>query len=300
MAELAELRKKFEELQAKAELDRAQLERLREQAKPDIVVAPSSKKLEKFVSTPISSTRVNDWISEARLHLRKQSLKTPADEASEITRYLDGPARDDLRWRKDDEKDTPEKIFKILSETFGDKRTTAAAKSRFYERKQKEGETTEEFANALTLLMSELNVKMQTRGYQNLDQNVILRDQFCENVRDPQLRWELTKSVEENPGKSYADVRTIAQRWQTEVTGRTKRRTAEMETVEVDNSKAISKIEKRQEELMELVSAQQKVIQKLLEKSETPTRKKETRRCYNCGKVGHVKRECKSHKKQGN
>lgn len=159
MAELAELRRRFLEIQQQAARDQEEIGRLRARANENQVVVRPSSKLEKFKSTPASSTRVNDWIEEARHHIWKLALATAGDEAAEVCRYLDGAAKDDLRWRAPEDKDDAPKIFAILQSTFGNKRTTASLKQAFHARKQGEREDSEEFANALTLLLAELDQK---------------------------------------------------------------------------------------------------------------------------------------------
>lgn len=81
---------------------------------------------------------------------------------------------------------------------------------KFFDRKQREGEFFQEFFHALLALMDQI-LQVRPSGVPNSQD--VLRDQFCENVRDQALRRELMKLVRQDGGLSLLDVRREATRW---------------------------------------------------------------------------------------
>lgn len=79
-----------------------------------------------------------------------------------------------------------------------------------FDRKQRDSESLYEFSHALMALMDKVK-QCKVDSMFNVD--IVLRDQFCENVRDPMLRRELKRFVRGNEALSLLDVRREAIRW---------------------------------------------------------------------------------------
>lgn len=82
-------------------------------------------------------------------------------------------------------------------------------------RTQREGESLREYSHALKSLM-DITISKTPGGISNSD--VLLRDQFIENVRDDMLRREFKQRVTEKTDIPFVDLRAIAIRW-TEAVG---------------------------------------------------------------------------------
>lgn len=59
----------------------------------------------------------------------------------------------EIKLRPPAARETPESVFDILRDLYGGKQTFVQLQQRFYERKQKEGESLTEFSHALMSLM---------------------------------------------------------------------------------------------------------------------------------------------------
>ncbi|CAH3145891.1 unnamed protein product [Porites lobata] len=103
-----------------------------------------------------------------------------------------------------------DKIFDLLQESFGEKRSVPQLLKAFYDRRQREGETLRAFSHALRELQAKIEKKSVTKSS---GQDAALRDHFAENVRDPLLRKELKKFIRTHPEISFLDTREEAIRW---------------------------------------------------------------------------------------
>lgn len=124
--------------------------------------------------------------------------------------HVEGSARAELDFHCNTDKDTPEKIFSILSENYSCSKSYVTAQLQFFQRNQKEGETLREFSHALKSLM-DIVVQKTPGGVPNSDQ--ILRDQFVEQVQDDMLRRELKRQISQNQIMSFTALRGVAIKW---------------------------------------------------------------------------------------
>lgn len=100
----------------------------------------------------------------------------------------------------------------VLTQAFGEKRSSSQLLKLFYERKQMESEKLRAYSYSLNEL-----IKNATKADPKAvpDPEKTLRDQFADNVRDPFLQKELKKFIKEcDP--SFLDLREEALRWSEE------------------------------------------------------------------------------------
>lgn len=83
----------------------------------------------------------------------------------------------------------------------------------FFSRRQHDGETLQEFSLVLLSLMS---AEKKSAPIEIPNADVLLRDQFIENVVDGSLRRELKQLVRRQPAISLLDARAEAIRWERE------------------------------------------------------------------------------------
>lgn len=124
--------------------------------------------------------------------------------------HLEGEARNEVKYRPVTVRENPIEMTSVLKEVYGCSKSYVYWQQRFFDREQKETESLFEFSHALMDLMAKVK-----RSKQDSIANpyMLLRDTFCEHVRDPMLRRELKRMVRANGGSSLLDVRWEATRW---------------------------------------------------------------------------------------
>lgn len=175
-----------------------------------IIYLPRERKCPVFRGT--RGIGIDEWIEEVRASMRVRHVGR-ADEAGFIFDHLEGEARDEIKYRTSAERDDPETVFKILKELYGCQKPYILLQEDFFSRRQLEGETLQEFSHALFCLMERV---VANAPYRMTNSPTLLRDQFVENVNNPNLRRELKRLVRENPTSTLLDVRSEAIKWERE------------------------------------------------------------------------------------
>ena len=80
------------------------------------VKVPREHKLRKFTGVR-DDHLIEDWILDAK---RAISFQSEADAVDFLLYHLEGAAKEELRLRPDEEKNTPEAVFKVLRSSFGE------------------------------------------------------------------------------------------------------------------------------------------------------------------------------------
>lgn len=231
-----------------------------------------------------------------------------------ITSHLDGQAKNEVRFYAPAERDDSVKIFKILREAFGEKRSTPQLFKQFYDRKQRDGETLRLFSHALLELI-ELVAQKCPEAVTNKDQ--VLRDHFADNVKDSLLRKELRRMIHEHPAVQFMDVREEAIRWSEEeekVTSKKTATTSEISRSTLSEPQAQATVQNTSGntdpvmlEVFKTLQEQQKVLQEMTTTMKSfqssGAGKNQNRKplrytndgkpiCYRCDGAGHVGQNC--------
>ncbi|XP_076839956.1 uncharacterized protein LOC143484854 [Brachyhypopomus gauderio] len=186
--QLRELREQVQQLQADNERLRAAgspsssnvAGAALEQAVDRFVYVPRERKCPRFSGKSSDLLWVDDWIEEARRSMEVRRM-TSAEQALFLYDHLDGEAKAEIRFRSEVERKDPERIFVILKEVFSHSQSYVVLQQQFFQRRQLE--------------------------------DLLVRDQFVEHVRDGMLRRELKRSIRSNPDMSFLDIRSEAIRW---------------------------------------------------------------------------------------
>ena len=117
---------------------------------------------------------------------RTQTKVSAEDQAWSIIGHLEGEARNYIINKAESERDTPEKVFELLSSRFGAGGNRMQVRQAFQSRIQHEKEDWMQYLDALEGLRSQgfLQEAITTKRYEILQR-------FMEGVRDPALRREL-------------------------------------------------------------------------------------------------------------
>ena len=175
-----------------------------------LVFVPRERKCPMFRGK--SGIGLSEWIEEAEACMRARHLCT-SDRAFFLFDHLEGEARDEIKYRSTEEREDPAKIIAALQELYGCFDSYVALQEAFFSRRQREGETLQEFSLALMSLMA--SIKQRAPG-EMPNAEVLLRDQFVEQVLDCALRRELKQLVRRQPTASLLEVRCEAIRWEHE------------------------------------------------------------------------------------
>ena len=130
---------------------------------------------------------IDGWILIMQRHLKETQTKVSAeDQAWSIIGHLEGEARNYIINKAESERDTPEKVFELLSSRFGAGGNRMQVRQAFQSRIQQEKEDWMQYLDALEGLRSQgfPQEAITTKRYEILQR-------FMEGVRDPALRREL-------------------------------------------------------------------------------------------------------------
>ena len=130
---------------------------------------------------------IDGWILIMQRYLKRTQTKVSAeDQAWSIIGHLEGEARNYIINKAESERDTPEKVFELLSSRFGAGGNRMQVRQAFQSRIQHEKEDWMQYLDALEGLRSQgfPQEAITTKRYEILQR-------FMEGVRDPALRREL-------------------------------------------------------------------------------------------------------------
>lgn len=263
------------------------------------VKVPRERKLRKFTGVR-DDHLIEDWILDAKRAINSQS---EADAVDFLLYHLEGAAKEELRLRPDEEKNTPEAVFKVLRSSFGEGLSSTQAMRKFFERRQKEKESIQDYSHSLMVLLSRVE-RLNPDAVADKDQ--LLRDQFLENLYDPQLRRDIKRWARDHSGKSFQQIREEVQHWVDE-DGTTPRRAAVREAVienettcsevkgAADLQKVVNELVAGQKLLTEGLQKQQKLLaeqQQAISQLASSTQQWWQPGCFGCGSRTHIRRDC--------
>lgn len=276
----------------------------REQA----IYLPRERRCPKFSgSMAMGSLCVEEWLEEAQSCIRSRHM-SDLEKALFLYDHLEGEARNEIKYRPTTVKESPTEIIKVLNEVYGCSKSYVFWQQRFFDRKQQQNESLFEFSHALMELMERVK---QSKSDAIVNSDIVLRDQFCENVHDHTLRRELKRLVRADGGLTLLDVRKEAIRWVDEgQSGRDRTRTSGRASETQYTSQCEATLAQTSElaELKDMVLKQQAQLDTLIkhlgQSSNRPQavqshRGSRFRRapdgqpiCFRCDKPGHIARYC--------
>lgn len=272
-----------------------------------VVYIQQSDKVPKFsgkLDRPDSPT-LEEWIEQIENHI--QLKPTEKEKVNCVYNHLEGAARIEVKYLPKQERETVNGIFQILREVYGCSHSLTSLQRRFFNRKQREGESLLDYSHALMSLMDQI-VESDEQAKPKSQRD--LRDQFCEGVRDQSLSIRLRDKVRLNPRWTIRDVRREAVEWTTQCEGqlfKQKDKHSSLFSNEVQVQASCESVDNKSSysELKALIEAQQRQLD-LLMKALQPSKQEfggqpppKTKRnpdgkprCFRCDQRGHIARYC--------
>lgn len=273
------------------------------------VYLPRERKCPRFSGkASLAALSVEDWVEEVESCIRGRHM-TDWDKAMFVYDHLDGEARAEIKFRPRRVREDAEEIFKVLREMYSPAQSYVILQQSFFDRKQREGESLEEFSHALLDLMDRVQ---KANAHVVSNSETVLRDQFCENVNDYALRRELKRLVRDRPACTLLEVRKEAIRWVEEGLPHKNRpsrsisHTCEAQAVLTCEENTVTKSEVA--ELKDIIMKQQAQLDLVIKTLRSdgpstaafrPSRCTRFRRapdgqpiCIKCNKSGHIARYC--------
>ena len=264
----------------KAELEKVKLEkRASAERGQQLVFAPKMRKVEKFSGKPGHGVSVYEFIEEMTRILKTRP--TPQEEQVDFDlSHLEGPAKEEMRFRPIEEKKSSKAVLGILKEVFGERATVSELLSDFYSTKQTRSQSLQNFS---VELMGKLDRILRVDRSRVKERDIMLRDQLAENVYESWLRRELKRIVRTHDTMSFHDLReeAIALAQDQE---EPKKREVNVYTEKVDN---------HDNDVKELIMSLKNEMSDLRkELSEIKGTHPKAQQCYHCKEYGHIKRNC--------
>ena len=152
------------------------------------------RKLRKFAGSR-DDKMLEEWIRNATWAIAGQ---TDADGMDFLLYHLDSVAKEEVRLHPAEKRAIPAAVFKGLRDCFSEGLTSTKAQWNFFKKRQRDHESVCEFSQAFMLRLAwveHLDAPVVT------DKDKLLRDQFLENLADPQLRRDIKCWVDTTPPK---------------------------------------------------------------------------------------------------
>ena len=253
------------------------------------VAAPPNRTLRAFTGR---SCELHDWMEDARNRLPSDPA---ADRLPFQIAYLEGPAREEVRYVPEEEKDSVDKIVILLLSTFGETRSNAQLKRELYERRQRNRESVREFSRALLEISEGISNAMQSK-------NEMLIEVFCENLIDIHIKREMKRSVRSQTAISFSALRSEAIRLEEDGMGNSYQNACVRGIQEPHHTPGDSSPLDRIAAQLELLATTQSEIVSLLRSQQAPVGlvnpdRSELRSgvavyCEYCSRSGHTSARC--------
>lgn len=161
--------------------------------------------VQKFSGTNMEVT-FGDWKEQVQNMLTFQGL-SGGQRLHFILGVLEGEAKREILAVASEERDTPEKVFTLLQELYGDSTPVAVLRAQFFNYRQEARQSIRAFSLRLRELFSRLD-RRDAIGLAGGD--MLLRDQFVMGLREGPIQQELRAQVRRNRRLTFEDVRKEA------------------------------------------------------------------------------------------
>lgn len=313
------LQTQLSELSCKHDQAMAQIAALSNGTNRSYIYLPRERPIQPFSGdSTVDGRSVDEFLDEIQRAIRARGLGEE-DQVDFIMSHLRGSALEEVKLCTEDEFKAPDEIVNLLRDAYREKRSVAQLLQTFYSRHQVEGEDFFEYSHALSQILRSV---LKQKPDAILDAKMAVRDQFVEGIRDSALRRELRRMLRDKPDSSLFEVRQEAISWSAEdrpINTRVVKSRSILGNDGSDGSQPTRSTPERStatlDDILKVVSEQGKAIGELVNvvregvvfrgSSHRDGRVKTKFQytddgkpiCFKCNRVGHIARECRSHKK---
>ena len=158
------------------------------------VKVPRERKLGKFAGRRDDGI-LEEWIGD---DTRAIAGQIDADGMDFLPYHLDSVAKEAVRLHPAEKKAIPAAVFKVPRDCFSEGLTNTQAPWKFFKKRQRDYESVCEFSYSFMLCLAWVE---HLDAAVVKDKDKLLRDQFLENLADPQLRRDIKCCVDTTPPK---------------------------------------------------------------------------------------------------
>jgi len=268
----------------------------------ELVYIPKDKKGARF-SGHAGTMTYYEWVDDVQ-NLVNFCRYKPREQAAYLYDHLDGEAQQEIKHCSEEVRKDPERLLETLKEAYGHPCSLTQAQKRFFDRRQREGESLREYSHAL-LSLAEL-INRCNHGIELCGEQAA-GSQFAENVRDPALRRELKKIIRQDPTIKFLALRQEAILFSEEDVFRGKAAyTCAASTLGAESAHVVSNPDPLLCKLREAMRKQEEKLDSLTKRLEQMQGERGQRRprqeprydpsgrtiCFRCQQVGHIARFC--------
>ena len=260
--------------------------------------ASPSVKLSKFRGTPQKSDdlSIREWLDEFDDYCSYYKLDK-REKAQVMVSHLVGAAKDEVMCRESGEREDDVKLRKVLQARFGRLESVQSMTSALHSRVQEEGESLADFSSALIRMYDRMEsiASRDEKQALKLLKNNTLKERFIKGVKEKGVQRELRRISISGGDESFLGMReAVLEHFQDAdpTTARVKVRECEVEAARISLPREEpSTMKDMQGDIAHLKEALHEVVQTLQFMRQGPPAGR-LMKCYNCGRTGHVKRDC--------
>lgn len=267
--------------------------------KPKVIIVPRDRGT-KLAGRPTSEKdpEVREWAED----MRRLTQDLSDDEGAQLVLdHLTGGARAEIRLCPPAHRSSAERIIEHILKTYTCHETPSTRWEDFYGRRQRGGESIQEYSLNLLKLLQKVEVATPEGSPLLHDKDVILNERFSAGLADPSLRREVRRFIQENPTVEFADLRNKVMSWECPPSlPAAAARMAQVKTDEAGSS--LQAVQKQLDEQAAQLKTTQETLSQLCgqmalfmsaQKACPPSPpRRGPLMCFNCKEIGHIARYC--------